>query len=161
MGKRFYLSLLFILIIFLSPLKLIAAGSWEKTGGPIGGLGYNIKIDPNNPRTFYVTDAFSGLQKSTNSGKTWSQINNGITTRSGPTGDEIPVFSLAIDPEDSNILWIGTQNQGEVFKSVNGGQSFTKKTNGIEEAEGLTIRNFAIYPDDNNRIIMTGELDVC
>lgn len=161
MKHRFHLnSVLVILLVIFAPLQLIAAGTWEKTGGPIGGLGYNIKIDPKNPEIFYVTDAFSGLQKSINSGKTWTKINNGITTRSGPTGDEVPIFSLAIDPEDSNILWVGTQNQGEVFKSIDAGESFSKKTNGIEENEGLTIRNFAIYHDDHNRVIMTGELNV-
>ncbi len=138
----------------------VLASSWIKTGGPIGGLGYNVKIHPNNKKIMFVTDAFSGVQKTTNGGKTWTTANNGIDARSGPTGDEIPVFSLAIDHHNPNLIWAGTQNQRGVFKSIDGGKTFIRKDNGILEDTELTIRNFEIDHDDSDTVLMTGELDV-
>src|SRR2546430_11355783 len=35
-------------------------GQWVKVGGPIGGLGYNIRINPTNKNIMFVTDAYSG-----------------------------------------------------------------------------------------------------
>lgn len=157
---RAYFLILVFLISGSMPAQADSSRIWQKLGGPIGGLGYNVKIDPQDPKTIYVTDAFTGVQKSTNGGKSWSTINNGIMTRVGPSNDEIPVFSLSIDPSNSNIIWVGTQGEGAIYKSTDGGKSFSQKNNGIEEDAALTIRNFAIYPDDNQRVIMTGELDV-
>ena len=39
-------------------------GLWASTGGPPGGLGYDIRMDPRNPDVLYVTDAWAGaIQK--------------------------------------------------------------------------------------------------
>ncbi|MCK5793417.1 MAG: hypothetical protein KAH12_01840, partial [Anaerolineales bacterium] len=64
---------------------------WVYTGGPSGGLGYDIRMDPRDKEIMYVTDAFAGAFKSTDGGKNWTPINSGITARVGPSGDGIPV----------------------------------------------------------------------
>ncbi|MEK7994746.1 MAG: hypothetical protein AAB403_13160, partial [Planctomycetota bacterium] len=48
--------------------------SWVRTGGPIGGLGYDIRVNFKDPNTWYVTDAFSGFYISTDDGKTWQPV---------------------------------------------------------------------------------------
>jgi len=31
--------------------------TWVRTGGPLGGLGYDVRMRPDNPDMMYVTDA--------------------------------------------------------------------------------------------------------
>jgi hypothetical protein len=82
----------------------LADRTWTRLGGPIGGLGYDIRMRADNPDIMYVTDAWSGAYKSTDGGQTWFPINEGIQTRTGSSGDAIPVFSLTIDPNNNDIL---------------------------------------------------------
>lgn len=140
---RLFFSAVFLITTF-SITTIHAQNAWQKTGGPIGGLGYNIRIDPNDKNVMYVTDAFSGINKSVNGGGVWATSNSGIDVIQGPTGDAIPIFSLTIDPFDSDIIWAGSQGNRGIFKSTNGGASFERKENGITEDDGLTARNFKV-----------------
>ncbi len=72
-----------------TPLK---GYTWIRTGGPLGGLGYDVRMRPDNPDVMYVTDAWAGVHKSTDGGRTWFPANNGITTRTGISGDAIPTL---------------------------------------------------------------------
>ena len=95
--------------------------TWVKTKGPIGGLGYNVRYRHDNPDIMYFTDVWSGVQKSTDGGLNWIQSNGegqgNIDFRVGPSLDNIPVYALRIDPNDEDILWIGLQDNGGLFKS--------------------------------------------
>jgi hypothetical protein len=77
---------------------------WVKTGGPLGGLGYDVRIRPDNNNIIFVTDAFSGINVSTDGGESWSPSNTGIGFRTGRSGDAIPVFSLTVAPHNSNVI---------------------------------------------------------
>ena len=105
----------------------LSAYTWHRTGGPIGGLGYDVRIHPSNPKIMFVTDNPSGVNKSYDGGVTWRQRNNGITVRTGPSLDGIPVFSLTIDPNNPDIVWAGTQNVKGIFKSNDAGETWTKR----------------------------------
>ena len=130
---------------------------WVSTGGPSGGLGYDIRMDPRDPNTMYVTDALAGAFKSTDGGSSWFQINEGISARVGPSGDGIPVFSLTVDPNNPEIIWAGTQFGGGVFRSGDGGKSWTAMGNGIQE-RGLTIRGFSVEPGNSEVVYLAGEI---
>ena len=132
--------------------------AWIKVGGPIGGLGYDVRMRPDNPDTMFVTDTFSGVNKSVDGGRTWTASNNGITTRTGLSGDAIPVFSLTIDPHNPNVIWAGTQNARGIFKSVDGGKSWAEKTTGIVEQFGISFRGFAVDPNDSNTVYAAAEI---
>jgi len=154
-------SILGVLFLSLNARPGIAAepvGQWIKVGGPIGGLGYNVRIHPTNKNIMFVTDAFSGVQRSTNGGQTWQQANTGIDARVGPSQDAIPVFSLSIDEQDPDIVWVGTQGIRGVFKSTDGGLSYQRKDTGITENEGLTLRNFMVHPTNSAIVVVSGEL---
>jgi hypothetical protein len=43
---------------------LPASQKWVRTGGPLGGLGYDIRMRPDDPDILYVTDAYAGVFKS-------------------------------------------------------------------------------------------------
>jgi len=130
---------------------------WVPTGGPVGGLGYDIRMDPRNPDVMYVTDAWAGAFKSVDAGKTWFPINNGITSRVGPSLDGIPVFSLTIDPNNPDTLWLGTQSAGSVFRSDDAGETWRSMSNGILE-QALTIRGFTVQPGNSEVVYLAGEI---
>jgi len=132
--------------------------SWIRTGGPLGGLGYDVRMDPTNADRMYVTDAYAGVFVSDDGGQNWYPSNEGITTRAGPSGDAIPVFSLSIDPNDADILWAGTQNTRGIFRSTDGGKTWVERDSGVEEFDGITFRGFGVEPGDSDTIYGAAEL---
>ena len=146
------LSLLLVLCC-----SLIYAQQWTRTGGPIGGLGYNIKIHPSNNQILYITDAFSGVHKSTDGGNTWIQKNNGITSRTGISNDAIPVFTIAIDQNNPTTIWAGTQYDSGIYKSTDSSENWTLKTNGITE-NNIVFREISVVNGDSNTVYASGEL---
>jgi photosystem II stability/assembly factor-like uncharacterized protein len=131
---------------------------WVRTGGPLGGLGYDIRVHPQDPSTLFVTDAFSGVFKSTDGGAEWAPVNEGIDTRAGGSGDAIPVFCLTLHPSSPQSVWIGTQNARGIFQSANGGTGWTRKDNGIVEEFGITFRGIAIDPNDPDTVYAAAEI---
>ena len=100
----------------------------------------------------------AGVFMSTDGGQTWFPSNEGITTRTGESGDAIPVFCLTIDPHDFNIIWIGTQNVRGIFKSVDGGRTWVKMDNGVIENEGITFRGITIDPHASDIVYAAAEI---
>ncbi len=131
--------------------------TWIRLGGPIGGLGYDIRMNPDNPDLMFVTDAMAGVFISQDGGQTWGATNQGISARSGETGDLIPVFSLTIDPVNPQIIWIGIQGQKGIFKSEDNGLTWTKKINGIVE-QAPTFRGFGVDWRDSNTVYAAAEI---
>ncbi len=159
-----WISVLFTLLLLGVVICSIASAAsttmdleWVRTGGPLGGLGYDVRMEPGNPDIMYVTDAYSGVFKSTDGGETWFISSQGISTRTGATGDAIPVFSLSIDPNHPDMIWAGTQNQTGIFKSVDGGATWKKMVSGIKE-RGVTFRGFGVDPQDSDVVYAAGEV---
>ena len=132
--------------------------TWVRTGGPLGGLGYDVRMRPDNPDVMYVTDAWAGVHMSTDGGQAWFPSNEGITTRTGESGDAIPVFCLTIDPHDHDTIWVGTQNVRGIFKSTDGGRTWVEMDNGIVEREGITFRGFTVDPRSSDIVYAAGEI---
>lgn len=134
------------------------ATAWVRTGGPSGGIGYDIRARPDNPDVMYVTDALAGVHKSDNGGLTWRSINQGIDARQGPSNDQIPAFCITIDPNNPNVLWVGVQELSGVYRSQDGGTTWDKRTNGIVEPFGLTVRGITVQPGNSNVVYAAGEI---
>jgi photosystem II stability/assembly factor-like uncharacterized protein len=132
--------------------------SWVRTGGPLGGTGYDIRMRPDNPDILYVTDVFSGVSISTDGGLTWSTSNTGIVSRGGFSGDAVPIFCLTIDPNNYDILWAGTQNTRGIYRSTNGGKTWQQRDNGVVEGEGITFRGFAVDPRNSNVVYAAAQV---
>ena len=132
--------------------------SWVRTGGPLGGLGYDIRMRPDNPDFMFVTDAWAGVFASRDGGQNWFPSNDGITIRTGSSGDAIPVFSLTIDPNDPDIVWAGTQFERGIFKSTDGGHTWIEMDKGVLESDGITFRGFSIQPGDSNVVYAAAEI---
>jgi photosystem II stability/assembly factor-like uncharacterized protein len=138
--------------------QAIASLTWTRTGGPLGGLGYDIRMMPGNPDSMLVSDAWAGVFASTDGGVSWLPSNTGITVRTGGTGDAIPIFCLTIDPTNSNVVWVGTQNTRGIFKSADGGWTWTRKDQGVIEKDGITFRGITIDPTDSDIVYAAAEL---
>jgi hypothetical protein len=131
---------------------------WVRTGGPRGGMGYDVRMDLRLPGVVYVTDAFGGMFMSTDDGASFSPINTGITARAGASGENIPVFSLTIDPHDPQVLWAGTQITGGIFKSTDGGLTWVQTNNGVATERTLSFRGFTVDPTSPNIVYAMAEI---
>ncbi len=132
---------------------------WIRTGGPSGGLGYDVRISPMDRNVIFVTDDPSGVNKSVDGGLTWKPQNTGIIGETNVTGG-MPIFSLTIDPNNPNIIWAGFKDKLGLFKSENNGESWVKKVNGIalETTSDLTIRGIGIHPFCSDTLFVGCEL---
>jgi photosystem II stability/assembly factor-like uncharacterized protein len=167
----YFLSVLFLLIVAcggggssVDTDVPTYTGQWDEVGGPIGGLGYDVRINPDDNDIMYVTDNYAGVGYSIDGGKSWSRANQGINIKTGPTEDSVPIFSLTIDPNNSDIIWAGT-DAGDgfdfgVYKSTDAGDSWTKKTTGISKGEWLylTFRGFTIEPGNSDVVYAQTEV---
>ena len=144
--------------LFSHPIQARQSSAWVRTGGPSGGLGYDIKVRPDNPDIMFVTDALAGVHKSTDGGQTWVSINQGIDARLGPSRDQIPAFSVTIDPNNPDVIWVGMQGVRGVYRSTNGGATWEKRTNGIVEDLGVTVRGITVQPGNSNTVYIAGEI---
>jgi len=144
--------------IVVSGTKLVQRSKWVKTGGPSGGLGYDVRIHPLDKNIMFVTDNPSGINKSYDGGNTWVQRNTGITSRTGGSMDGIPIFCLTIDPNNPDIVWAGTQGMRGIYKSTDGGETWVKKDNGVTEWNEITFRGFAICPGDSDIVFAGAEI---
>jgi photosystem II stability/assembly factor-like uncharacterized protein len=149
--------------VFVTTDEPLSQTPWVNTGGPLGGLGYDVRIHPANKSIMYVTDNFAGVARSDNSGQTWYQTNTGITVKGGATGDAVNIFSLTIDPNNPAILWAGTNGEGAsfgVFKSTDGGASWVPKTAGMALSGdiGMVFRGFTIQQGNSNVVYAQAEI---
>ncbi|MGD0292310.1 MAG: hypothetical protein ABSB30_00485 [Terracidiphilus sp.] len=79
-----------------------------------------IVFDPVTSKTIYIASRYAGVSKSIDGGVTWSSIVNGLSSLSAKE-----VYSLAIDPSNSQILIAGTL--AGTYKSTDGGVSWALK----------------------------------
>jgi photosystem II stability/assembly factor-like uncharacterized protein len=142
-----------------TPTPTFEPGSaWVRTGGPLGGLGYDVRMRPDNPDMMYVTDAWAGVFLSDDGGQTWFPSNEGITTRVGRSGDGIPVFCLTIDPHDYDTIWVGTQNVRGIYKSTDGGRTWVEMDKGVVENQGITFRGFTVDARSSDIVYAAAEI---
>ena len=71
-----------------------------------------------------------GVFRSTDGGESWLQINNGLF--------ESNITDLAMDPEDPNTLYAGTENKG-LFWSFDGGASWSVATGTITSITDIVV----------------------
>jgi uncharacterized protein (TIGR03382 family) len=133
------------------------SAAWLRLGGPPGGLGYDIRYKFDDPDTWYVTDAYTGFFISHDRGLTWEPSNEGIDRLEGTT--IVPIFSATVDPHDPNVIWIGTQFSGHIYKSTDGGLTWTRKDNGVEPNEGHSFRGFTIDPRSSDIVYAAAEVE--
>lgn len=104
------------------------AGTWVTHGPTTPKLVVDLVMDPSNPDILYAATSQStklshwGVLKSTDGAQTWAPAFEGITGV-GQCGCIRNVVSLAIDPNDPDVVYAGAQTG--VFRTTNGGVTWT------------------------------------
>jgi photosystem II stability/assembly factor-like uncharacterized protein len=93
------------------------------------------------------------LHVSVDGGRTWRASNRGVAE--GGTG-EYKIFCVTIDPHDYDVLWIGTQDTGHIYRSSDGGATWEQRDDGLVFDDHLrSVRGITIDPDDP-RVVYAG-----
>ena len=151
--------------------------NWSFAGNGLGLSGnkqvVKVVVDPNNPDLLYaglrsrlieiggvLNTIQGGLFKSTDAGSSWSRID-----RDSP---QMSVLDIAIDPNDSRIIYSAVNGDydhtrqvtyfGGVYKSTDGGVSWTNGSRGFGALDNLNVMSVKISPVDS-RIIYAATSD--
>jgi hypothetical protein len=119
-----------------------------------------VKIAPSNPNVVWAAHNY-WVEKSTDGGQTWTHIFNSTMQRDCPNcggvGDNFRFCrSLAIDPTNPNIVYvgtggpIGTYSPGAIYKTDDGGNTWNKLNQGNNLDH--TVTDISIDPQDANII---------
>lgn len=116
---------------------LLPASNWQPLG-PFGNATAQstmsrgrvgvVFVDPSNPNTIYMGTPAGGIWKSLNAGTSWTSMSDNLP--------QIGVSGIAVDPNNSNIIYIATGDNDSsdtysigVMKSIDGG--ITWSTTGL------------------------------
>ncbi len=114
----------------------------------------DVDIDPKNPNVWYVSSAFGGLWKTENRGISFAPIFD--------QGGSFTLCCIAIDPKDSNVLWLGTgENTSQrsahfgdgVYKSTDAGKTW--KHMGLKNSEH--IGEILVDPRNSNTVYVSSQ----
>lgn len=141
-------------------LALIVSFTTLAADHPLSGIGLrnigpalasgriaDFAIHPDKPQIMYVATASGGVWKTTDRGIGWTPIFDG--ENSFATG------YVAIDPHDTNTVWVGTgENNAQrsvaygdgVYKSTDGGKSWTNM--GLKDSGHISMIRF--HPTERN-----------
>lgn len=110
--------------------------------GYVDGLASNLELDPFSEETIYVGTNGYGVYKTTNAGKTWSPMNQGLNAPfiKGPG-------ALRVHPRLPGTLFAATM-AGGIYKSTDGASSWRRMTTGERFAFGM-----AVDPSNPSRIL--------
>ncbi len=117
-----------------------------------------VAVDPNDENTWYVGAPAGGLWKSTNTGTTWASLFDDFP--------QIGVSGIAIDPKNSNIIYVATGDDDAadsysvgVFKSLDGGTTWNET--GLNPANSTinSLMNEIVVDPVNSDIVWVGTSD--
>lgn len=115
------------------------------TGNYPGGIVSDIAMDPTNAQRVFITRAGFGasrLYRSTTGGTTWAAVGAGLPN--------VPANSVAVDPLDTNRLFVGTDIG--VYESTDGGDNFSAFSAGLP----LCIVVSDLEIDDSPHVLTAG-----
>ena len=112
---------------------------------PLNGRTNAVAYDPTTAGTYYMATAGGGLFRTTNSGATYTPLSDSWAT--------LQTNSIAIDPTNHNIIYVGTGDfdgggnlPGGLMKTIDGGTTWT--TLGKAQFGNSDISAIAIDPEN-------------
>jgi uncharacterized repeat protein (TIGR01451 family) len=135
-----------------SVLNSVWLQSFTPRGNGGGGISW-VEYDPSNTNTVWATvsnfnSASSGVGfghvfKSTDGGATWTLADGNQTPGNVNSIPDIPVWSVAVDPNNSQRIYVGTDLG--VFVTLDGGANWAKETTGFSNTvvKSLTVLNIS------------------
>ena len=137
----------------------ISSGSWRFVGpnglavpyrtyygvNTLNGRTNALAFDPVTAGTYYMATAGGGLWRTTDSGKTWNPLSD--------TWPTLQTSSVAIDPTNHNIIYVGTGDfdgggflSNGIMKTTDGGATWTNTGN--MEFGSCAVSAIAIDPEN-------------
>lgn len=117
----------------------------------MGGRVADFAVYEPNPSIFYVASASGGLLKTVNSGNTWENVFDRQST--------VSIGDVAINPDDPNIVWVGTGEANNrqssswgdgIYKSTDGGKTWRHM--GLRESHH--IGRIVVSPADTDIVYL-------
>ena len=114
----------------------------------------DFAVNPKHPEEYYVAVASGHIWKTTTSGTTWESIFDNYGAYS--------IGCLAMDPENSNVIWAGTGENNHqrclgygdgVYKTMDGGKSWNNM--GLKDSRQIGM--IAIDPRNTNVVYVAAE----
>ncbi|MEO6324495.1 MAG: hypothetical protein ABIT01_13560 [Thermoanaerobaculia bacterium] len=109
------------------------ASPWTQV---LAAAGSPLAMAPSSPATLYAGIAGGALSRTTNSGATWNPT-------SAPSGGQLYRSTLAVDPSNADVVYVGDQRG--FFKSTSGGASWSRVDNGMN---AINMRAVAVSPSN-------------
>lgn len=104
----------------------LAALKWREVGSAVSsGRIVRLAVNPRDKRIIYAASASGGLWKTTNGGTTWQPVFEHQAT--------VSMGDVALDPQNPDIVWVGTGEQNSVrssqygdgvYRSADGGRTW-------------------------------------
>jgi photosystem II stability/assembly factor-like uncharacterized protein len=129
-------------------LFTIRGYAWEKIA-TLPELAVSLAVAPSDPQMLYAGGTSTGAYRTTDGGKTWEAISNGLEMAPGTA---LRVVALAVDEHNANHVvaatayGIGSQlAPGAIYDSTNAGRTWTwlANTNGV--VASLTFNQGMVY----------------
>ncbi len=135
--------------------------TWERILYVSENTGFNeIHMDPRDPNTLYAAahqrrrhvftyidgGPESAIYKSTDAGKTWRKLENGIPK------DDKGRIALAVSPANPDVIYamVAATENGGTYRSNNRGESFVKQSD--RQTAGNYYQELYAHPTDVNRV---------
>ncbi|NJL26832.1 MAG: hypothetical protein HC897_02595 [Thermoanaerobaculia bacterium] len=153
--------------------ELAVAGSWQVVGpspmtmlswtmGRVAGRVSALAVSPSSEQVLYLGTASGGLWKTVDGGTNWSAAFDAAGTQT--------IGSVAIDPNNSNVVWVGTGEQANrcssyfgmgVFRSTDAGATFqTRNGSGASTLDLSYVNAVAVQPGNSN-VVLAGGAGFC
>jgi len=138
----------------IGPVGIDMSSSFIPYWGTVSGRLRGIDIHPTNPNIIYVGAAAGGIWKTTNGGANWVDKSGDLNM--------LTFGSISIDPSNTEIIYAGsgetmwlfntTTYEGDgLYKSTNGGDNWTKITNGF--GSQTQFSDIKVSPTNSNIIL--------
>lgn len=139
----------------------ISPGQWVPIGpATIAGRKWTLAVYPVNANRIWAGADGGGLWASVDGGANWTAVNDSFPS--------LDISSIAIDPTNPNVMYVGTgpgylehhpSNDGfhgaGIYKSINGGSTWTRlaSTDPAADAGWSYVNRIAVSPANGNIVL--------
>jgi len=132
----------------------VGNGYWQGNGMETTCI-QDVEVDPTDSRTIYAGYWDMGFLKSIDGGMSFKRTFQGMTY-------DANTFSIVVDPANPAVVYAATgwweENQGEVCKSIDHGETWTVVSTGLPDAQVWSIAMDTSSPPDS-RILYAASYD--